>query len=77
MGEVFNDPQVKTLNMNPAVNHPRLGTLNVVGQAVKLDRTPQKMRSATPDLGEHTMEILNELGIEKREFNELRKKGVV
>ena len=63
--------------MNPAVNHPRLGTLNVVGQAVKLDRTPQKMRSATPDLGEHTMEILNELGIEKREFNELRKKGVV
>ena len=77
MGEVFNDPQVRTLNMNPAVNHPRLGTLNVVGQAVKLDRTPQKMRSATPDLGEHTMEILNELGIEKREFNELRKKGVV
>ena len=34
--------KVKTLNMNPAVNHPRLGTLNVVGQAVKLDRTPQK-----------------------------------
>ena len=42
MEEVFKDPQVKTLDMCPSVNHPRLGTLNIVGQAVKLERTPPK-----------------------------------
>ena len=77
MAEVFNDPQVKTLNMSPSVNHPRLGTLNVVGQAVKLERTPQRMHSATPDLGQHTLAILNEIGIEKDEFDNLRENGVV
>ena len=77
MAEVFNDPQVKTLNMSPSVNHPRLGTLNVVGQAVKLERTPQKMHSATPDLGQHTLAILNEIGVEKEEFDNLRENGVV
>lgn len=77
MGEVFKDPQVKTLNMSPSVNHPRLGTLNVVGQAVKLERTPQRMHSATPDLGQHTLEILNEIGIEREEFDNLKKNGVV
>jgi crotonobetainyl-CoA:carnitine CoA-transferase CaiB-like acyl-CoA transferase len=77
MGQVFNDPQVKTLNMDPEVHHHRLGTLKVVGQAAKLMRTPQKMHSATPDLGQHTDEILTDLGMSAGEIAYLRKSHVI
>jgi formyl-CoA transferase len=77
MQQVFEDPQVKMLNMNPEIKHPRLGSLKVVGQATKLMRTPQKMHSATPDLGEHTAEVLAELGISSSELKVLKDRGVV
>ena len=77
MAQVFNDPQVKTLKMNPEVIHPRLGALNVIGQAVKLQRTPQQMHNSTPDLGQHTEEILGEIGLKGDKVNGLREKGVI
>jgi crotonobetainyl-CoA:carnitine CoA-transferase CaiB-like acyl-CoA transferase len=77
MQQVFEDPQVKMLNMDPEVKHPRLGSLKVVGQATKLMRTPQRMHSATPDLGEHTAEVLAELGISTSELKVLKDRGIV
>jgi crotonobetainyl-CoA:carnitine CoA-transferase CaiB-like acyl-CoA transferase len=77
MGQVFNDPQVQTLNMDPEVNHHRLGKLKVVGQAAKLMRTPQQMHSATPDLGQHTEEILGAMGIAADEIKSLREANVI
>ena len=49
----------------------------MVGQATKLTRTPQVMHSPTPDLGQHTEEILLELGINSDEFEILKKQGVI
>ena len=77
MQQVFDDPQVKTLNMSPEIQHPRLGPLKVVGQAAKLARTPQTMHSPTPELGQHTEEILLELGINSEEFEMLKKCSVI
>ncbi len=77
MDQVFKDPQVQTLNMDPKLQHPRLGALKVVGQAVKLQRTPQQKYSSTPDLGEHTTDILGEIGIEADEVQRLKDRGVV
>ncbi len=77
MAQVFADPQVQTLNMAPEVNHHRLGALKVVGQAAKLMRTPQKMHSATPDLGQHTEEILRDIGIRGEKVAELKSEGVI
>ncbi len=77
MDEVFADPQVGTLNMDPKVRHPRLGTLKMVGQASKLSRTPQIMRSATPDLGQHTEDVLAELGLSGEEITQLRAQNVI
>ena len=77
MQQVFSDPQVKTLNMSPEIQHPRLGPLKVVGQAAKLARTPQTMHSPTPELGQHTEEILLELGINSEEFEMLKKCSVI
>jgi crotonobetainyl-CoA:carnitine CoA-transferase CaiB-like acyl-CoA transferase len=77
MDEVFADPQVKHIGAAAEVNHPRLGRFNVLGQAVKLSRTPASIVSATPELGEHTNELLQELGYSAAEISKLREKGAV
>ncbi len=75
--ETFADPQVKGLNMAPEVDHPEMGPIRIVGQAVKLARTPQKMRGAAPEMGAHTEEILGELGYDADVIRQLRDEGIV
>ncbi len=75
--ETFADPQVKGLNMAPEVDHPEIGPIKIVGQAVKLARTPQKMRGAAPEMGAHTEEILGELGYDADSIRQLRDEGIV
>ncbi len=77
MDEVFADPQVKHLNITRHVQHKALGDVEVVGQAVELSRTPWSVRSATPEPGEHTNEVLRELGFGASEVQGLRDRGVV
>jgi crotonobetainyl-CoA:carnitine CoA-transferase CaiB-like acyl-CoA transferase len=77
MNEVFADPQVKHLNITRRVPHKVLGEVEVVGQAVELSRTPWSVRSATPEPGEHTEEIMAELGFDAEQLRELRERGVV
>jgi formyl-CoA transferase len=69
MAEVFADPQVISQNMVAEVDHPKLGKLKLVNQALKLSRTPAQVKSATPELGEHAQEILKELNYSETEIN--------
>ena len=62
MDQVFADPQVQHLQMAPTVRHPQLGEVALVGQAIKLSRTPAELKTATPGFGEHTDAVLAELG---------------
>jgi crotonobetainyl-CoA:carnitine CoA-transferase CaiB-like acyl-CoA transferase len=77
MDEVFADPQVKHLGMAQAVEHPTLGRTELVGQAIKLSRTPAKLETATPGFGEHTDAILGELGYDSGTIATFRARKVV
>ena len=77
MNEVFADPQVKHLRIARAVAHKTLGSVELIGQAVELSRTPWSVRTATPEAGEHTDAILAELGYDATEVERLRAAKVV
>jgi formyl-CoA transferase len=77
MDQVFADPQVQHLEAAATVRHPKLGDTRIVNQVVKLSRTPAKMARATPELGEHTEEILAELGYDAAAVAELRSRRIV
>jgi crotonobetainyl-CoA:carnitine CoA-transferase CaiB-like acyl-CoA transferase len=77
MNEVFADAQVKHLNISRHVHHKALGDVEVVGQAVELSRTPWSVRSASPEPGEHTDEILHDLGFDPAAIKGLRERKVV
>lgn len=75
--EVFSDPQVRHLGIAQQIDHPKLGRVEVVGQAVTLDRTPSAMRLPTPECGEHTDAILADLGYDAGMIADLRRRAAV
>jgi crotonobetainyl-CoA:carnitine CoA-transferase CaiB-like acyl-CoA transferase len=77
MDEMFADPQVKHLKMAHPVHSPKLGDIEVIGQAINMSRTPFVMRSATPEQGEHTDSVLKEFGYDAAAVADFRKRGVI
>ncbi len=76
MQEVFDEPQLAFLDLVKTVRSPRFGEQRLVGQPVHLQRTPSQIARATPKRGEHTEEILAELGITGSDQKALRARGV-
>jgi crotonobetainyl-CoA:carnitine CoA-transferase CaiB-like acyl-CoA transferase len=75
--QVFADPQVRHLRMaQPATSHER-GPIELVGQAIEMSRTPSEITLPPPLAGEHTDEILTELGYGEAEVTELRAAGAI
>jgi crotonobetainyl-CoA:carnitine CoA-transferase CaiB-like acyl-CoA transferase len=70
--EVFEDPQIQHLEMAKPVKHPERGEILVQAPPTTLSRTPGAIRRAAPTQGEHTDEILAELGYTSEEIKTLR-----
>jgi len=77
LDEVFADPQVKTYGFPVEVEHPKMGKMKLVGNAVDMSRTPPSIDSPPPVLGEHTDEILAALGYASPAIADLRSKGAI
>jgi len=75
--EVFEDEQVRALGLSVKIRHPRLGEQEVQNLPVTLSRTPGAVRTASPDLGEHTDQVLAELGYSREEIAALHRDGAV
>lgn len=77
--QVFEDPQVKHLRMARPATHATLGEINIIGQAVNLTATPEPDRipRATPELGEHTDDVLLEAGYDEAAIKAFRDSGVI
>jgi formyl-CoA transferase len=77
LDEVFADPQVRTYGFPTEVEHPKMGKMKLVGNAVSMSRTPPSIDRPPPVLGEHTDEILKSLGYDEAALSSLRANGVI
>jgi crotonobetainyl-CoA:carnitine CoA-transferase CaiB-like acyl-CoA transferase len=75
--EVFTDPQVKHLQIATRIEHPRRGSIELVGQPITMSRSQWLIHRIAPRCGEHTREILNELGYKTNEIDDLITRHVV
>jgi len=75
--EVVADPQVQARDMIVEMRHPVHGTVTQFGQPIKLSDTPGTIRSVAPYSGEHTDQVLGELGLREAEIRGLREKKIV
>ena len=77
MDEVFADPQVEHLEMTEPVQHPTLGRLDILRNAVRMTDGPATVRTPSPDIGADTDAVLTELGYPREEIDRLRAQGVI
>lgn len=75
--EVLDDPQVRHLGIPREVEHPKAGRTRLIGSGVNLSDTPTNIFRAAPLLGEHTADVLGDLGLTAGRIEELRRLKVV
>ena len=75
--QVFADPQIRHLGMAQPVRSHERGDTELVGQPVIMSRTPSRIRTPPPIMGEHTDAILRDLGYDDARIAELRRTSVI
>jgi crotonobetainyl-CoA:carnitine CoA-transferase CaiB-like acyl-CoA transferase len=77
MADIFSNPQVDARGMHRSVSHPTAGEVEMPGSPMNLSRTPTTIRRHPPLLGEHTEEVLREVGYDDEAVERLRDADVV
>jgi formyl-CoA transferase len=75
--QVFADPQVLAREMVVETEHPTLGHMRTLGSPIKMSATPPDVSRRSPQLGEHTDEVLTEAGLSDAEIAALRAAGAI
>lgn len=76
LAQAFEDPQMKHQEMMLEVEQPS-GRVKTLGFPLKLSHTPARIRRPAPRLGQHTEEILTNLGFSREKIEELKGKNVI
>ncbi len=74
--DVFHDPQLIENGYVVDIEHPLFGTYKTFGPPLRMDATPTRIRSAAPQLDQHTEEVMGELGFGESERRQLRSAGI-
>jgi crotonobetainyl-CoA:carnitine CoA-transferase CaiB-like acyl-CoA transferase len=75
--DLVDDPQVAHNELITTIHHPKAGDIRVVGIPMKFSATPGTIRLAPPLVGEHTDEVLREVGYTDAQIADLRAGGVL
>ncbi len=75
--ETFSDPQVLHRKMVLEVDHPTEGRIKHLGFPIRFSETPGQIRLLSPGYGEHTRQVLQELGYSDSKIEALEKSGVI
>jgi crotonobetainyl-CoA:carnitine CoA-transferase CaiB-like acyl-CoA transferase len=75
--EVFNNPQIRHLGIAQKVNSTERGEIELVGQPIDMSRTPSSLSLPAPTCGEHSDEILGNLGLDDSEISSLRAADII
>lgn len=75
--QVFADPQILASGVVQTVEHPRRGTIGLLGTPITLSASEARIETAAPEKGEHTEAILQEAGYAVAEIAALRAKGAI
>jgi crotonobetainyl-CoA:carnitine CoA-transferase CaiB-like acyl-CoA transferase len=77
VSEAFVDPQLLARDMITETDHPTEGRLKQIGIPLKFSETPGAIRLTAPNHGEHTLEVLKDLGYEDKEITQMGAEGVI
>ncbi len=75
--EVIDHPQIEQNELIVETEHPVAGTIRHTRAAARFSETPTRLRRQAPSLGEHTDEVLRDLGLGDAELGRLREEGVL
>ncbi|MGV8982214.1 CaiB/BaiF CoA transferase family protein [Clostridium sp.] len=75
--EAFNNPQLKARDMIVELDDPGTGKIKLVGNPIKLSKTPPEIKKPSPLLGQDTVEILESMGYSSEEIQDLRINKVI
>ena len=75
--QVFTNPQVKHLGLAQKINSTERGEIELVGQPIDMSRTPSKLAEPPPTCGEHTDEVLADIGYSVEEIARLREAEII
>lgn len=77
LADLMDDPQVRENDMLITMEHPTAGRVENVGIPIRLSKTPGRVKSPPPLLGQHTEEVLSWLGYSAEEIGEFKAERVI